>query len=173
MPRTLPPMIPAQTRLLLQSDGSTTLLLESLVDLRVAVEVESQSPVSADELSPSVRAGLGLARTDVVVRRNSVLRTPCGRTVSRNLVVFRPEAAPWLAGAADPTPLGYQLRNQQALQHRELIDHGVSVWADDGPPCAFKEYVIHRSAGARIYVHERFNPVFVPVGPGPSTEKES
>lgn len=47
-------LLPRETRMLLESKGSTTVLLESLLDVRIKVRVESQTRVLAADVEPAV-----------------------------------------------------------------------------------------------------------------------
>ncbi|TXR96165.1 hypothetical protein EAO73_31980, partial [Streptomyces sp. col6] len=161
-----PPPLPPETRLLLASDGSTTLLLESLLGLTMTVRVISQEVVDAAALPSGVREVLGLAGDSRTVRRLSELRAPDGRVVSRNVVAYPAADAAHLPDATDGTPLGLRLRALRfPQQHRSLLAHGLTHWDDtaDAPVCAFKEYVIRCADESRIHIRERFNPGLVPV----------
>ncbi|MCZ4121786.1 hypothetical protein [Streptomyces sp. H39-S7] len=157
--------LPPQTRMLLESEGSTTILLESLIGCRLSVRVDSQLPVDAASLDHRVLDALGLSPHAKPVLRRSALLTPGGEVVSSNRVVFDGAAVPWLADSQDPTPLGLGLRARNSLQHRVILDNGLADWPPGGAgtPCAFKEYLINCSDGSRIHLHETFSPHFVPV----------
>lgn len=157
--------LPPQTRMLLESEGSTTILLESLIACRLTVRVDSQLPVDAGSLDHRVRDELGLPLHAKPVLRKSALLTPDGEVVSSNRVVFDGSAVPWLADSQDSTPLGMELRARNSMQHRVILDNGLTRWPPGGAgtPCAFKEYIINCSDGSRIHIHETFSPHFVPV----------
>ncbi|MET7472771.1 hypothetical protein ABZT17_00200 [Streptomyces sp. NPDC005648] len=153
-------LIASATRMLLAGDGSTTLLLEALLDTPLTVHVERQERVAVRELSAAAVRALGLPADGTAVRRSSVLRTPEGRAVSRNTVVFTAPPAAWSGSAEDPAPLGLRLRQGRTRQHREILSSGTGEWPEGGRvrPCAYKEYVITCDDGVRLYVHERFSP---------------
>ncbi len=153
-------MAAGATRMLLTSDGSTTLLLEALLGCRLTVQVDRQELVPAPRLDPAAIAALDLAAEGAAVERISALRTPGGVSVSRNTVVFTAPPAGWSGSAKDLAPLGKRLREQRTRQHREVLSSGSAVWAEDGQnrPCAYKAYVITCDDGRRLYVHERFSP---------------
>ncbi|MCM2425608.1 hypothetical protein [Streptomyces sp. RKAG337] len=157
--------LPPQTRMLLESEGSTTILLESLIACRLTVRVDSQLPVDAGSLDRRIRDELGLSPHAKPVLRRSALLTPAGEVVSSNRVVFDGSAVPWLADSQDSTPLGRELRARNSMQHRVILDNGLASWPPGGAgtPCAFKEYIINCSDGSRIHLHETFSPHFVPV----------
>nr|WP_202514036.1 MULTISPECIES: hypothetical protein [unclassified Streptomyces] len=174
-PRRSPdPPLPPETRLLLASDGSTTLLLESLLGFTMTVHVISQEAVDATAIPSGAREVLQLGDDSRAVRRLSELRAPDGRVVSRNLVAHPAAESPHLPDAADLTPLGLRLRALRfPQQHRSLLAHGLTHWDDAAhvPVCAFKEYVIRCADESRIYVRERFNPGLVPVSDAVGTSR--
>ncbi|MGW8700697.1 hypothetical protein ACWGOK_27875 [Streptomyces eurythermus] len=153
-------LISGATRMLLAGDGSTTLLLEALLDCRLTVHVDRQELVPADRLAPAALAALGLGAGDTAVERISALRTPAGTVVSRNTVVFTAPPTGWSGSAQDLAPLGRRLREGRTRQHREILSSGTAAWQDGGRQraCAYKEYVITCDDGRRLYVHERFSP---------------
>ncbi|GAA0487631.1 hypothetical protein [Streptomyces olivaceiscleroticus] len=156
------PLVARATRMLLSSDGSTTLLLEALLDTRLAVHVEDQSTVPVGQLPPTAVTALGLRPGAAAVRRASALLTPEGAVVSRNTVVFTAPPGGWSGSASDAAPLGKRLRQHGTRQHREILSSGAAVWPDHGERrCAYKEYVITCDDSARLYVREHFSPEYV------------
>lgn len=147
------------TRMLLASDGSTTVLLESLLERPLSVTVLQQRTVTAGRApAPAVQA-LGLVADEPVVLRHSALLTSDGEHISHNTVVYAEPPRGWAGQADDPVPLGHRLRSAGTLQHRALLSSGQALWTHGQPaPCAYKEYVIHCDDHSRLYVHERFNP---------------
>ncbi|MFJ3659353.1 hypothetical protein ACIPPM_02670 [Streptomyces sp. NPDC090119] len=160
LPDTDVPLIAGATRMLLAGDGSTTLLLEALLDTRLTVHVERQEKVPGRQLGAAATAALGLPADGAAVLRVSTLRTPAGHVVSRNTVAFTAPPAAWSGSADDLAPLGRRLREGRTRQHREILSAGTARWREGGQyrPCAYKEYVITCDDGARLYVHERFAP---------------
>ncbi|RLL68623.1 hypothetical protein D7M15_19285 [Streptomyces sp. Z26] len=148
------------TRMLLASDGSTTVLLEALLECPLVVLVESQQDVSVEELPDRAVTALGLAPGDPVIERRSALVTPDGVPASMNLVFFAAPPSGWSGSASDTAPLGKRLREARTRQHREVLSFGASRWPgdDSGRPCAYKEYVIACDDGVRLYVLEKFHP---------------
>lgn len=146
------------TRMLLSSDGSTTILLEALLECPLVVLVESQQMTPVSELPEVAVTALGLKPGDPAVERRSALVAPDGVTASMHTVVFA--ASP----AAGPAPPATRLREARTRQHREVLSYGVAEWpgGDKGRPCAYKEYEIVRDEGVQLYVHERFHPDHVP-----------
>lgn len=168
-------LIAGATRMLLAGDGSTTVLLEALLDCRLTVHVDRQTVRPADRLPPAARAALGLSAADCAVERTSTLCTPAGAVVSRNTVVFTAPPAGWSGSAQDLAPLGRRLRERRTRQHREILSFGTAAWPDgDGRQrvCVYKEYVITCDDGRQLYVHERFSPDHVrpPAVSGPEQD---
>ncbi|AXK33813.1 hypothetical protein DVA86_15260 [Streptomyces armeniacus] len=156
------------TRMLLCSDGSTTILLEALLDCPLAVLVASQQDVPVEELPERAVSALGLSPGDPVVERKSTLVAPDGAPASMNLVVFAAPPSGWSGSASDTAPLGKRLHEASTRQHREVLSYGVTEWPGDeagdepddeaGRPCAYKESVIACDDGVRLYVLEKFHP---------------
>ncbi|WP_052229955.1 hypothetical protein [Streptomyces sp. CT34] len=168
-------VIAGATRMLLTSDGSTTVLLEALLDCSLSVQVDRQEFVPVPRLASAAVTALGLVPGGTAVERASTLRTSTGATVSRNLVVFTAPPAGWSGSAEDLAPLGKRLREQRTRQHREVLSSGRAQWHDGvhSRPCAYKEYVITCDDGGKLYVHERFSPDHVrpPVDHRPDRSK--
>ncbi|MFG2491767.1 hypothetical protein ACGFSD_12010 [Streptomyces caniferus] len=156
------PLITRATCMLLSSDGSTTLLLEALLDTRLSVRVDAQSTMRADRLLPRAVSALGLRAEDAAIERTSALLTPEGSVVSSNTVVFTAPPGGWSGSPSDTAPLGKRLREQGTRQHREILSSGTATWTDGGKRrCAYKEYVITCDDSSRLYVRELFSPDYV------------
>ncbi|MGI5258379.1 hypothetical protein [Streptomyces angustmyceticus] len=156
------PLIARATRMLLSSDGSTTLLLEALLDTRLSVRVDSQSMMPADRLLPRAVSALGLHPEDAAVERASALLTSQGSVVSRNTVVFTAPPEGWSGSPSDTAPLGKRLREQGTRQYRQILSSGIATWPDGGERrCAYKEYVITCGVSSHLYVRELFSPDYV------------
>src|ERR1700735_1277267 len=155
----------AATRMLLSSDGSTTILLEALLKCHLCVHVESQETVCAGRLPMDSVSALGLSIESTAVERRSTLLTPSGTVVSRNIVVFAVPLVGWNGSPTDPTPLGKRLREKKTRQHREILSFGISEWpgAESRRRCAYKEYVITFEDGLKMYILEKFNPDLVSI----------
>ncbi|MBO1337164.1 hypothetical protein [Streptomyces sp. VRA16 Mangrove soil] len=162
-PTTPPSLSAGATRMLLSSDGSTTTLLEALLDCSLTVRVHSQGPVQAQSLYPRARLELGLAPGDTAVERHSALLAPSDDVVSVNVVSYAAPPSGWSGSSADSAPLGRRLREAGTKQHRRILSSGISEWPGDDAhqPCAYKEYIIACEDGSQLYVMEKFNPAFV------------
>ncbi len=163
--------VPSVTRMLLCADGSTTLLLEALVGRRLSVEVLDQHEVAAGELSEAVRAALSCAETDQVIVRRSALYADTIAVSANSVVIAGSDRG--LVGllAQQQMPIGHSLAAANRHLGRTVLAAGRTIWpADDdacGIPCACKESVLlDHTATAVAYLHERFNPAYVPVGVG-------
>ncbi len=162
-PNLLAPITSPLTRMLLRSDGSTTLLLEAMLGTTLQVRVDSHLPVTMQDTDPRIRQVLRLDESDPLVLRRSRLTLPDGTTASVNRVIFRAGPAAWSGQQSDDVPLGLQLLLRGVLQRRHLLSAGLDRWPRDPiRPCAFKEYLIHAGEDTPYYVHERFNPDVVP-----------
>jgi hypothetical protein len=172
------------TRMLLASDGSTTLLLQALLGQELRVEVARQERRAAGDLDRGVREAIRASGKDELLVRHSALRTAEGKIVSRNLVVADASGGtPMRRLLRDlDTPLGRGLIALGVSQSRRLLDWGLADWpqtdedcTEDGAeggavaeaaapyPCVYKAYVLVEEDVPAIYVHERYNPEFVPV----------
>lgn len=144
--------LPAVSRLIVASDGSTTLMLQALVGGDVSVKVQEERAVVSNEFSdPISKAGL---KGTILVRRSQLV---FGQTVlSDNLVLYAGVQGFW-----DPKverPLGLQLNESGAFQRRRILTSGV----DPLNGRVFKEYVIESARASPIYVRETFSSEFVP-----------
>ncbi|MBH0780852.1 hypothetical protein [Nocardia bovistercoris] len=155
---------PPQTRMLLHADGSTTALLEALVAAPLSVQVEQQRVIRADDVSDVVRDLLGAARSAMVVERRSRILAVERDVVSVNRVIF---AGPDREALVPPEDvlLGPHLRDIGLAVRRTRLAASREFWPAHGPRvrCGSKTYVMECGFAGRVYVHERFNPEFVPL----------
>ncbi|WP_025680291.1 chorismate--pyruvate lyase family protein [Paenibacillus massiliensis] len=154
-------------RMLLRSDGSTTTLLEALLNTELGVQVLQQSSVPAQQLSEHIRQLLKLAEPSELLNRISRLATPEGSWVSHNHVVARLDRIQTLLGQLHGRniPIGRALTGSGSLTYRQQLGWGVRIWEenDEHTHAVFKHYVIHTSDGPAMYIHETFHPAYVPV----------
>ncbi|GAA5044916.1 chorismate--pyruvate lyase family protein [Nocardia callitridis] len=159
--------LPPVTRMLLRSDGSTTRLLEALLDQALSVQLVDQHGDTAGALPAHLREVLGCVADEAVVRRRSVLVTADATQVSRNevTVVCRDSELTSILTDAS-TPIGHGLATARRMLGRIRMSTGSTRWADEIEiPCVYKEYVLVDPAGRAIaHVYERFNPDYVPHG---------
>ncbi|QBJ98193.1 hypothetical protein ERC79_21295 [Rhodococcus sp. ABRD24] len=153
---------PPQTRMLLYADSSTTVLLEALVVDRLKVQVEQQILVRADDF-PDIGCGLlGAAPSAMVVDRKSRILTADHDVISVNRVIIAGPDRDSLV-PADGELLGPHLRNIGLVMQRKPLAAARDIWPVDGMECGSKTYVIDCRPAGRVYVHERFNPQFIPL----------
>ncbi|WP_017347119.1 chorismate pyruvate-lyase family protein [Pantoea sp. A4] len=156
------------TRMLLSNTGSTTVLLESLFDTKISVEVLVQhkqfqlSKIEQQTLQPFFDLQHG-----ELTRRESRLFSQQGDLLCQATVFYQSETAVNIPTQQDITPLGKMLMSNSIRQHRHIISTGTTVWlsAQGQRACAFKEYIINCEGEKNIYVREEFNPEFIALLP--------
>ncbi|MES4903203.1 MULTISPECIES: hypothetical protein [unclassified Streptomyces] len=153
--------------MLLASDGSTTLLLEALTGGELTVDVLCQGRASARDLPPEIPGSIGAGAESELLVRRSRLRTASGESISKNLVVARQgDHSPMLSLLSNTrAPLGRGLVSLGLSQSRHIVATGEDLWEDSlgGEPCAYKAYVLVEQGDPQVYIHERFNPLYVPL----------
>ncbi|OKJ94695.1 hypothetical protein AMK26_33450 [Streptomyces sp. CB03234] len=151
----------AATKMLLAADGSTTVLLEAWFSTDLSTVIDFQGPRGAIGLAEEIRDALGLVADEPVIERFSRLITPEGEVMSVNRVILSEENAGLLLPPPG-VPIGHHLARNGLSGTRRMIDAGDGRWNPGNIPCSRKEYVISCNPRMRIYVHERFNPLWVP-----------
>ncbi|MEU6125006.1 hypothetical protein [Streptomyces sp. NPDC047123] len=161
------PSAPPQTRMLVCADGSTTVLLDALVGEQLSVLVDHQRHVPAARVERIGCGILGAAPATVVVDRQSRILTPDREVISVNRVVIAGRGGDRLVPPPEEL-LGPYLKRAGLALKRELIAVSRGSWPLSGgsPDCVSKEYIIDCGDAGRVYVHERFNPRFVPLEEG-------
>ncbi|MBW8086517.1 MULTISPECIES: hypothetical protein [Streptomyces] len=156
---------PPQTRMLVCADGSTTVLLDALVGERVSVRVDHQRRVPAARVRHIGCHILGASPGTLVIDRRSSILTSGKDVISVNRVVIAGRDSQKLVPPPEQ-PLGPYLKTAGFTLTREPIDVSRDIWPLDSaaPACVSKEYVIDCGSAGRVYVHEKFNPGFVPLG---------
>lgn len=158
------PSAPPQTRMLVCADGSTTVLLDALMGEQLSVRVDYQQHIPAASVERIGCHLLGASPGAQVVDRQSRILTSDRDVISVNRVVI----AGRNSAALVPPPeelLGPYLKRAGLALKRELIAVSLGSWPLSGssPDCVSKEYIIDCGDAGRVYVHERFNPRFVPL----------
>ncbi|WP_445397710.1 hypothetical protein ACSMX9_26670 [Streptomyces sp. LE64] len=155
---------PPQTRMLICTDGSTTLLLNALVGEQLSVRVDHQQQVPAARVRRIGCHILGIAPDVLVVDRQTRIFIPGKEVVSVNRVVIAGRESDRLVPPPDEL-LGPYLKKVGLALKRELIAASRDIWPldENSPACVSKEYIIDCGTAGRMYVHERFNPRFVPL----------
>ncbi|MFE2926665.1 3-deoxy-7-phosphoheptulonate synthase [Streptomyces goshikiensis] len=148
--------------MMLRNEGSTTVLLQSLMDSPLFAEV-LPGPDPADlRTSGHLTDVFGAApHADLRIRR-SRLRDRTGAVVSENLITFRQADAVHVIPRGD-TPFGLHTRSLGLYERRRILASGLTVerfglLPADAPGRA---YEIAFSNDATVLVHEVFNPQFV------------
>lgn len=160
----------AATRMLLLSDGSTTRLLESMLNEPLQVAVEHQEIVPSSIISPFIREQLAVDQPSRLLERRSMLLLPSGQWVSRNYVVCKPSlpTAVWEALQSGSLPIGKIWDTYQVKGKRELLGCGTTSESALGSRgiAAYKHYVLWNETSPLMYVREHFHPAYVGLPPG-------
>ncbi|GIQ69347.1 DUF98 domain-containing protein [Xylanibacillus composti] len=153
------------SRMLLMSDGSTTRLLESMLDEKLEVAVEQQHIVPASSIAPSIREHLAADATSRLLERRSMLLLPSGQWISRNYVVCKPSLPQpiWEALQSGSLPIGKIWDAHPVMGKRQLLGCGsTNDPADDEHRLlAYKHYVLWNETEPLMYVREHFHPAYV------------
>ncbi|GAB3173950.1 hypothetical protein [Streptomyces incanus] len=167
----------SRTRMLLASDGLTTVLLEAAARAPLHVRITHTARLSAHALDDSgSRTALGLEAGQPCLLRRTRLVTPAGAAVSANVVVAAAgRDADVDAAMLAPRPLGYALADRGCRLERRLLHVGHAAWPEaPDRTCASKTYVMYDAGGPLIFVRETFNPTCFPAGTdGTATAREA
>ncbi|MER5887510.1 3-deoxy-7-phosphoheptulonate synthase [Streptomyces sp. NPDC001941] len=160
-----PPALPSATRLMLRNEGSTTVLLQSLVGADLSAEVlpgPYEGPLPA---SDHLDAVFGAVPDGELAVRRSRLRDPSGALVSENAITFRGADR---AGLIPPgrIPFGLHTRRLGLYERRRILGAGLTTRRFGLLPAGSpgRAYEIEFSNGVRVLVHEVFSPALVPTG---------
>lgn len=149
----------------LESNGSTTKMLESFFKSTISVNVIEQRELKQSQISDSTRTKLNYRSTEVVVERLSDLYLDDSLKISTNRVLFKTANNPKLNEEIfnGRVPLG-KIISSLNLPHirkinkigniKTIFDHEVRV-------CAFKEYVIYVHSEPQFIITEIFNPDYI------------
>lgn len=151
--------------MLLASDGSTTILLQAMLDEPLILRLDEVCVGSGAQMGTVTRRALELGPDTPVIVRRSALVTGAGVVVSRNHVVGRATADDAVGQVLTAgRPIGWTMNGARAGHRREILDAGWSHWEAGGRqvPCAFKSYVIYDHGAPRVHIVERFNPGLIP-----------
>ncbi|MFB0842406.1 hypothetical protein [Paenibacillus oleatilyticus] len=153
------------SRMLLRSDGSTTLLMESMLGTELGVRVIGQQTVRGESIDGSICDLLEAKPETVLFERYSELETPNGQWVSRNYVVARIDGMELFLGQLQnhKIPLGKLLMSFNLAAYRKLLGYGAEERPLNGQMVRlpYKHYVICGETGPKIYIREAFNPIYV------------
>ncbi|MFF2522489.1 hypothetical protein [Streptomyces liangshanensis] len=152
----------AATRILLNSDGLTTPLLQALVRGPLRARARDVRTVSPQALPPDIREALRPGSTDHCLLRRARLLTVTGRAVSDNTVAALSGVDPRVDQAvADPAhPVGFALAEAGVTLRRRIVHVGRATWPD-GATCAVKTYTLDTKDRPLLCIRELFNPYIV------------
>lgn len=157
-----PPALPSATRMMLRNEGSTTVLLQSLMDSPLSAEVLPGPDPDAQPTSGHLTDVFGAGpHPDLRIRR-SRLRDRTGAVVSENLITFRQADAAHVIPRGD-IPFGLHTRSLGLYERRRILATGLTVGRFGLIPAGSpgRAYEIAFSNHATVLVHEVFNPRFV------------
>ncbi|MYS79261.1 hypothetical protein [Embleya scabrispora] len=150
------------TRMLLASDGSTTVLLQAVAG-PIRVVVREQYETAGAGLPSDARAALRITPDSVALMRRSALYDEHGRCVSVNEVVAVCHQDPVLGPLVTDTtrPLGRNLVDVGL--RRRVLDTGLTVWPEDrqAPAAAYKTYILLDGDQPVLHINETFNPELI------------
>lgn len=152
------------TRMLLSNNGSTTVLLESLFNTKIHVEVVSQD--IEIEIPDCLKVELVKyfnLNNKILFKRESQLLKENGELVCLATVYYEADDSTYIPEKDETLPLGKLLMAKHIKQYRDIISTGNTVWPEsmENKICSFKEYVISLNPDQNIYVIEKFNPTLV------------
>ena len=156
--------LPVTTRMVLEGNGSTTLMLNILADSQLFSEVVICAPlVNMAMQCKSVAAVFPRNEWHGLVIRRTRLRDVTGGIVSENILIYREsdESALFPVGNI---PFGLHTRELGLFERRQLLEYGLTGIDFGSIPrsAAGRAYGIAFSNGKLVLVHEVFNPVIVP-----------
>lgn len=162
------PQIPTTARMLLENDGSTTVLLQCLVGSALSAEVLPTTETDSAALPAHAATVFGAPEPDGLGIRRTRLRDEAGAVVSENVITFRARDRDLLI-PRDRTPFGLHTRNLGLFERRRIFGVGAVTGSFGLLPAGSpgRVYEIEFSNRARVLVHEVFNPRFVDMG-GPA-----
>ncbi len=155
----------AASRMLLTSDGSTTRLLESMLNEPLRIAVEEQHIVPSSAIGSPISEFLAADQTSRLLERRSRLLRPNGEWVSRNYVVCKLSlpSSVWEALQSGSLPIGKIWDAYQLIGKRQLLGFGSAREPALGgsTKVAYKHYVLWNESAPLMYVREHFHPAYV------------
>ena len=155
-----PVTVPSATRMMLNNDGSTTVLLQSLLGSSLAAEVLPE--VGLASVLPSAHVAEVFGPEDELGVRRSRLRDEAGAVVSENVITFHGRDRGHLIPSGR-TPFGLHTRCLGLFERRRILGTGLTTGRFGLLPAGSpgRVYEIEFSNRAKVLVHEVFNPRFV------------
>lgn len=161
------------TRMMLDNDGSTTLLLQSLVGTALNAEVLTE-PLTGTVPPPAhLTTVFGDISFEDLGLRRSRLRDETGAVVSENVITYVDRDRGSLIPEGT-TPFGLHTRQLGLFERRRILGTGVTTAGFGLLPAGSpgRVYEIEFSNQARVLIHEVFNPRFTSGEPG-AADRES
>ncbi|MFF9404725.1 3-deoxy-7-phosphoheptulonate synthase [Streptomyces anandii] len=157
--------MPSPTRMMLHNEGSTTVLLQSLVGSALSAEVLPDVTAGPQPASGHVAEVFGAVPHTALGIRHSRLRDSTGAVVSENLITFRHSDREHVIPGGD-TPFGLHTRRLGLYERRRIFSAGVTTDRFGMLPAGSpgRAYEIAFSNRVTVLVHEVFNPRFVATG---------
>lgn len=149
----------------LESNGSTTKMLESFFKGTIRVNVNEQRELKQSQISDSIRTKLKYRSTEVVMERLSDLYLDDSLKISKNRVLFKTGNNPKLNEEIfnGRVPLGKIISSLNLPHIRKInkIGNIKTIFDHEIRECAFKEYVIYLHSEPQFIITEIFNPDYV------------
>ncbi|WP_164931545.1 chorismate pyruvate-lyase family protein [Longirhabdus pacifica] len=153
------------SRMLLQSDGSTTQLLESMLNEPLDVIVVKQEMLQSYHIDPTIAALLRIPNDENVLERYSQLVTKDNTVVSNNYVVCRLglDANVMQKLHQGSIPIGKIWSSNRLSGHRMLLGYGQEFHDKEQRQVPYKHYIQWHDDVPRLYIREKFNPAYVKI----------
>ncbi|MCA6092087.1 hypothetical protein LE181_07930 [Streptomyces sp. SCA3-4] len=155
------------TRILLASDGLTTVLLQALTHSDLTPQVDGIEMTPGQHVETTARGLLRLATGDVCLVRRTRLVSRTGEVVSANIVTAQAgQDARIDAAMQDRTrPIGFAFAAAGLPMNRRISRIGLTSWPQaPDTSCAFKAYTLNGDDRPWAYIRELFSPRIVPPG---------
>ncbi|RLV04565.1 hypothetical protein CTZ27_11660 [Streptomyces griseocarneus] len=153
------------TRMLLASDGLTTVLLQALTQAVLTPRVDSIETMPGRHVKATARSALRLAEDDVCLVRRTRLVTRTGEVVSANIVVA-PAGQDGRIDAAmrdRARPIGFAFAAAGLPMSRRVSQVGLAPWPQaSATQCVFKAYTLNAADKPWAYICELFSPRIIP-----------
>ncbi|MGE6575983.1 hypothetical protein [Paenibacillus xylanexedens] len=151
-------------RRLLEYDGSTTYLLQDLLNCRLDIRVSHQRQITQSEVKPEILKLIMPNENDIYIERYSNLITIEHVAVSSNYVLFKTDLeSVYLIEklSRDSYPIGRVLEQESMSHVREPIGYGQAITDAFGEEsiCFYKNYLIRLRNNSCLYIHEEFHPM--------------
>jgi chorismate-pyruvate lyase len=151
---------------LLQHNGSTTYMLESLLYCHLEIKVLYQKQIMQKALESNIIEILKPTSNAIYIERYSNLITEELFKVSHNYVVFKigEEDKELLEVLINKNlPIGKNLECKSIQHTREAIGYGQIITNNFGSycECFYKHYLIKYSNDSCMYIKETFNPQLI------------